>query len=214
MVTIKFYKTSAPYGCFSNFSRHPLAIGGRTWATTEHFFQAAKFKEPADVEAIRGAETPFIAAQLGRERNRSLKSDWGELRDDIMLTALRAKFTQHVSVASVLASTNGARLVEHTSNDRYWADGGDGSGANRLGILLEQVRAELPPWPVHFIAPPWVEHPDVEPSDMFWRMGRGEGYLTAASRFYGTLSEDAKAHYEAYFPTPKDWLLSWPHQNV
>ena len=209
MVTIKFYKTSAPYGCFSNFSKHPLAIGGRTWATTEHFFQAAKFKDPTDVEAIRGAETPFIAAQLGREHNRSLRSDWGELRDDVMLTALRAKFTQHVSIASVLASTFGARLVEHTSNDRYWADGGDGRGANRLGILLEQVRSELPPWPAHFTAPPWVEHPDVAPSDMFWRMGGGEGYLTVASRFYGTLSGDAKAHYDAYFPTPKDWLPSW-----
>ena len=26
-------------------------------------------------------------------------------------------------------------LVEHTKNDRYWADGGDGSGKNMLGIL-------------------------------------------------------------------------------
>jgi hypothetical protein len=33
--------------------------------------------------------------------------------------------------------------VEHTTNDRYWGDGGDGSGKNRLGALLMELRAEL-----------------------------------------------------------------------
>ena len=60
-----------------------------------------------------------------------------------MLTALRAKFSQHPQLASLLLSTGGARLVEHTTNDRYWADGGDGTGRNRLGELLMQVRQEL-----------------------------------------------------------------------
>jgi predicted NAD-dependent protein-ADP-ribosyltransferase YbiA (DUF1768 family) len=34
-------------------------------------------------------------------------------------------------------------LVEHTARDSYWGDGGDGSGRNRLGHLLMQLRAEL-----------------------------------------------------------------------
>ena len=118
---------------------------------------------------------------------------WDEVRDGLMLTALRAKFTRHATIGAVLGSTSGARLVEHTSNDRYWGDGGDGRGANRLGILLEQVRSELPLWSAPFTAPPWVERPDIEPSDMFWRMGGGESYLTAASRFHKTLSGDANA---------------------
>ena len=42
-----------------------------------------------------------------------------------------------------------------------------------------------------------------------WRMGCGEDYLTAASRFYGTLNGDAKAHYDAYFPEPKAWVAHW-----
>ena len=209
MVTINFYETSSPYGCFSNFSRHTVELDGQTWATSEHFFQAAKFTEQADIEAIRNARTPFSAAQLGRERGRSFRSDWDDVRDQAMLTALRAKFAQHPTIASVLASTHGARLIEHTSNDRYWGDGGDGRGANRLGILLEQVRSELPPWPKPFTAPPWIEFPDMELSDLFWRMGRGEDYLTTASRFYGSLNGDAKAHYDAYFPPPKEWVSNW-----
>jgi len=34
-------------------------------------------------------------------------------------------------------------LIEHTKNDSYWADGGDGSGKNRLGQLLMELRNQL-----------------------------------------------------------------------
>jgi predicted NAD-dependent protein-ADP-ribosyltransferase YbiA (DUF1768 family) len=44
---------------------------------------------------------------------------------------------------SVRLGTGDARLVEHTANDSYWADGGDGSGLNRLGEVLMSVREEL-----------------------------------------------------------------------
>ncbi len=60
-----------------------------------------------------------------------------------MLEALRAKFTQHPNLRAALLATGSARLVEHTANDAYWGDGGDGHGKNRLGALLEQVRDEL-----------------------------------------------------------------------
>jgi|SRR5579871_4769769 len=208
-VTLHFYETSMPYGCFSNFAKYAVRVEGRVWATTEHFFQASKFSDPADVEAVRNAPTAFIAARLGRERHRTLRPDWDQVRDGVMLDALREKFAQHATIREVLASTSGARLVEHTSNDRYWGDGGDGSGKNRLGVLLEQVRSELPAWPAAFAAPPWIDHPDIEPSDVFWRRGTGEGDLMVSSRFYRTLSGDAKAHYDAHFPVPREWVASW-----
>jgi hypothetical protein len=43
----------------------------------------------------------------------------------------------------VLLGAGNARIVEHTEKDRYWGDGGDGSGRNRLGQILMQVREEL-----------------------------------------------------------------------
>jgi len=45
--------------------------------------------------------------------------------------------------------TGDAELVEHSHNDRYWADGGDGSGQNRLGQLLMELRAQLANAPTH-----------------------------------------------------------------
>ena len=57
-----------------------------------------------------------------------------------MLIALRAKFDQYPELKQLLLSTAGTNLVEHTENDNYWGDGGDGSGLKRLGDLLVELR--------------------------------------------------------------------------
>ncbi|HEY6175907.1 MAG TPA: NADAR domain-containing protein [Kofleriaceae bacterium] len=36
-----------------------------------------------------------------------------------------------------------ATLIEHTENDDFWGDGGDGSGRNELGRILMAVRQRL-----------------------------------------------------------------------
>lgn len=52
-------------------------------------------------------------------------------------------FSQHEDLRALLLSTGDAKLVEHTENDAYWGDGGDGSGKNMLGRILVQVREQL-----------------------------------------------------------------------
>ena len=64
-------------------------------------------------------------------------------KEGVMETALRAKFAQHPRLRAMLLETGSRRLVEHTENDHYWGDGGDGTGRNRLGHLLMQVRDKL-----------------------------------------------------------------------
>ena len=71
------------------------------------------------------------------------RSDWEGIKDDIMLKALLCKFTQHKKLKKKLLDTGSKRLVEHTFNDSYWGDGGDGSGSNKLGQLLMEVRKKL-----------------------------------------------------------------------
>ena len=60
-----------------------------------------------------------------------------------MYVALYAKFTQYQRLRWLLLDTGERKLVEHTSRDSYWGDGGDGSGQNKLGQLLIKVREEL-----------------------------------------------------------------------
>jgi len=143
MKRILFYRVSEPYGAFSNFSPHPFELKGKVWPTSEHYFQAQKFAGTEHEEAVRIAKSPMVAARMGRSRARPLRADWEAEKDDIMREALQAKFTQHPALRSLLVETGDAELVEHTTNDRYWADGGDGTGKNRLGELLMELRARL-----------------------------------------------------------------------
>ena len=140
---IKFYRVGDTYGAFSNFSPHPFSAKGKTWRTVEHYFQAQKFAGTPHEEEIRGIASPMVAARMGRSRQRPLRSDWEQVKDVVMREALAAKFEQHADLRELLLGTGERRLVEHTENDRYWADGGDGSGQNRLGELLMELRTRL-----------------------------------------------------------------------
>jgi ribA/ribD-fused uncharacterized protein len=140
---IHFYSTHGEHGCFSNFSRHSIFLRGKRWRTSEHFFQAMKFQGTEHEEKVRLCKTPSQAADMGRSRKLPLRRDWESVKDQVMLEAVRAKFTQHDDLRAALLATGDAVIVEHTENDSYWGDGGDGSGKNRLGRILMQVREEL-----------------------------------------------------------------------
>jgi len=66
-----------------------MQIAGKTWPTSEHYFQGQKFAGTEHEEAIRRQESPTIAARIGRDRNRPLRPDWEQVKDDIMREAVR-----------------------------------------------------------------------------------------------------------------------------
>lgn len=140
---IKFYSLKEAYGAFSNFAAYPIRLKGKTWATTEHYFQAQKFAGTAYEAEIRNAKSPMKAAELGRSRKVRIRPDWDRVKDAVMFEAIKAKFTQHEELRDLLLRTGTARIIEHTENDNYWGDGGDGSGKNKLGKALMQLREEL-----------------------------------------------------------------------
>ena len=140
---IEFYSVTDEYGAFSNFARYEIRLRGKSWPTTEHFFQAMKFADRADQDEIRKASTPMLAARMGRDRKRTLRRDWESVKRSIMREAVEAKFRQHDELRELLLGTGDATLIEHTENDDFWGDGGDGSGRNELGRILMAVRAAL-----------------------------------------------------------------------
>lgn len=143
MSTIYFYSVADPYGEFSNFAYYPIRLKGKIWPTTEHYFQAQKSKENKLQEKIRRAKTPMLAARMGRNRKMKIRRDWESIKINVMYDALRAKFTQHDELREMLLSTGSSKLVEHTENDAFWGDGGNGKGKNWLGKLLMKLREEF-----------------------------------------------------------------------
>lgn len=149
-MTIYFYSPrEEPYGCFSNFSRHGISMDDSWWPTVEHYFQAQKFAGPVNsahadyVERIHRAATPKQAAELGRSRSVPSRADWEQVKDAILLAAVQCKFETHEAIRAILLATGDDEIVENAPKDYYWGGGADGSGLNRLGTTLMDVRARL-----------------------------------------------------------------------
>lgn len=147
---VAFYTTKEfPYGCFSNFFRSPIELDGKEWPTSEHYYQAQKATSFGDRESIRNASTPKEAARLGRTL-KEIRSDWDQVKYNIMKIAVRAKFTQHEKLRNVLLSTGDKILVEWTEgtelHDSIWGNARDkegNPGKNLLGKALMEIRTEL-----------------------------------------------------------------------
>jgi ribA/ribD-fused uncharacterized protein len=131
-----------PFWGLSNFSPPGVHAQGAYWPTVEQYFQAQKFSEPEARERIRRAATPKEARSIGQSRDYKLRDDWDTIREQVMLDALRLKF-KNPEAKALLLSTGDRPLVEASPFDYFWASGQDGTGLNRLGALLMQVRTEL-----------------------------------------------------------------------
>ncbi len=145
-MTIYFYKVDEPYGCFSNFSPHAVVMDSIRWPTSEHYYQAQKFVGTPEAflcEEIRQATTPEAAAALGRDRRRTVRSDWEQVKCAVMYEVVRVKFMTHPEIRAILLETGDQMIIENSPNDCFWGCGVDRDGENHLGRILMQVRSEL-----------------------------------------------------------------------
>ncbi|WP_009631320.1 NADAR family protein [Synechocystis sp. PCC 7509] len=145
-MTIYFYKVNEPYGCFSNFSPHSIELQGETWQTVEHYYQAQKFIGSLDeklASIIKAASTPEQAAALGRDCSRQLRSNWQQVKTQVMRLAVLQKFLTHQDIQAILLSTANLIIVENSPNDYYWGCGEAKTGDNHLGKILMSVREEI-----------------------------------------------------------------------
>lgn len=72
-----------------------------------------------------------------------MRSDWDEIKDDVMYKALMAKFTQNKKLRELLLNTGDREIIEASPRDSYWGWGKDKTGLNMLGKTLMKVREAL-----------------------------------------------------------------------
>ena len=142
-MVIYFRGIEGEFGFLSNFASFEMLLDGKKWATVEHYFQAQKFFGSEYAEQIRLANTPAEAKKLGRSRTHPLREDWEEVKEDIMRKAVYQKFYTHKDILNKLLATGDEELVENAPWDYYWGSGKDGTGKNRLGIILMEIRKKL-----------------------------------------------------------------------
>lgn len=161
-MSIQFYDPKQ-FGEFSNYYRSPITINNTVYPTTEHYYQAHKFLGPDCTQKsieyaklIVSQSTPNKAKILVCQKIKggpykwlkdlndiirsnsdiNIRSDWEQVKDNVMRTAVMYKFSIHGNLKDLLLSTGDSILVEHTTTtngDSYWGDGGDGTGQNTLG---------------------------------------------------------------------------------
>lgn len=108
--------------------------------SVEHAFQAMKCKLVEEFWWVATAARPADAKERGRRT--TLRTDWVDVRLQVMLWLLRQKF-QDAELARKLLATGDVQLIEgNWWGDRFWGVS-QGAGKNHLGRLLMQVREEL-----------------------------------------------------------------------
>eukprot|EP01127_Copromyxa_protea_P023745 TRINITY_DN903_c0_g1_i1.p2 TRINITY_DN903_c0_g1~~TRINITY_DN903_c0_g1_i1.p2 ORF type:complete len:103 (-),score=22.47 TRINITY_DN903_c0_g1_i1:14-322(-) len=94
-------------------------------------------------EVVFHLRSPRDAFTFAREWSDYVRSDWHQVKLSVMHYALLHKFGGSDDLRILLLGTNTKILIEHTENDDFWGDGGDGKGKNWLGKLLMVVRQDL-----------------------------------------------------------------------
>lgn len=134
------------YRFLSNFwfFETPMKYGGMYFKTSEHFYMAMKTVDKSLRLKIAECTTGADAKKLGRSLD--LRPDWEDIKLDVMLFALRYKFSIHnPTLRQKLLGTGDSYLQEaNLWGDKIWGVCMKTcEGENNLGKLLMQVREEI-----------------------------------------------------------------------
>lgn len=142
-MAIFFNTRGENYQEFKNCSAHDFELEGEHWKSAEHYVQAQRFECNEIRALVRDSAYAFTAKSIARENPQALRDDWHIVRDQVVESAVRAKFASHPHLQEKLASTGEAEIIEASPMSRYWGAGADGTGKNMLGRILMKVRREL-----------------------------------------------------------------------
>ena len=152
------------WGVFSNFFPSIQAIGaaGHTFKTSEHLYQAAKFRGTPDVQArIAGASSAKDAAAIGRDTANAPDADWNARRIDAMRWVIRMKREANPELVDATLQKTGDRpIVEFSRNDSFWGAQPQGDslvGRNVLGTLWMELRQHIRDGDPRALASAWED---------------------------------------------------------
>jgi len=87
--------TDSRYQFCSNFHIAPFIIDSKDYMTVEHYYQSKKHEGTELEETIRLAPSPREAKELAWSEPILNVKMWDDRKDEVMLTGIRAKFSQN-----------------------------------------------------------------------------------------------------------------------
>jgi len=120
---------SGKYKIFSNFHPCNVKLDGEIYDHVESAYQAAKTHNPLLRKRIQAAHNPGLAKKFGNELE--LRSDWEQVKFDVMRDLLRQKFSIP-GFREALLETGNEEIVESLDDKE-----------NIVGRLLMELRDEF-----------------------------------------------------------------------
>ena len=145
-----FRSTRGEWGIFNNSARlpEPISAADRAFATSEHLYQAARFRHSPEVQArITGAGSAGEAVKIGSDETNGPDADWNRRRVDAMRWVIRMKREAHPGLVDAALQKTGDRdIVGSSDEDPFWGarpEDGRLVGQNTLGRLWMELRQQL-----------------------------------------------------------------------
>lgn len=141
---LRFGGSKGKYGEFSNLYKHEMVMDGETFATVQHYLAFKRF-ETTDAEyaaVVRGEKNAAMLVGRMRSKEHPARSDWDEVRSDLLMSALQGKFGDE-KLRTLLLETGTATIEYESTTDSVLGIGADGTGANELGKALMALRGVL-----------------------------------------------------------------------
>jgi DNA adenine methylase len=124
----------------SNFWQTAIVYEGQEYPSTEHAYQAAKSLDLTVRRAVAATPTAAEAKALGRRI--AMRTDWEQVKLQVMEDVLRQKFANPDLHEKLIATENSELTEGNTWGDRFWGVC-NGVGENHLGKLLMKIRDDL-----------------------------------------------------------------------
>jgi ribA/ribD-fused uncharacterized protein len=121
----------------SNFFEASVSYEGKVYRNAEAAYQAQKDPTRAnEFIMLKGDDAKTLGSKV------TPRSDWEEIKVQVMYEVVKAKFTQNRNLMQKLMKTGNAELVHgNIHRDTFWGIYG-GKGENMLGKILMEIRDE------------------------------------------------------------------------
>jgi len=129
---------------FDNFTAFQVEYDGILFPTSEHAYQATKFKKtsPETYELVRNARSAHDAQRIANENKDKADPEWTNYKVSVMKDILRNKIEQHPYVLKKLIQSGNREIIEDSWRDSTWGWGENKDGQNLLGKLWMELRKE------------------------------------------------------------------------
>lgn len=116
---ITFSRSKGPYAFLSNMAKSPISFNNEPFTCAESAWQAQKCADPKERECFFIITGP-AAKRLGEVVN--TRPDWNDIRYDVLIEVLIAKFEQNETFREALLNTDEEEILFDTTgwHDNTW----------------------------------------------------------------------------------------------